>query len=152
MPVNVRATHEHDFEAVYPLLQSLWQDKGLGREALLSVFKNVLVSPCDFSFVAEVNKGVTGFVAGVISNNFYHAGRVCYISTLVVNEAMRGSGIGTKLLNQVASYADSKKCAAIELDANFHREKSHAFYEHFGFAKRGYTFTLSSEQTRTINK
>lgn len=141
--LNIRAADEYDYVEVYPLLQSLWKDKNFDREILFSVFKNVLVAPNDFCFVAETNGKIVGFIAGVINNNFYHVGMLCYISTLVVDEGTRGSGIGTKLLNHVTLYADSRNCNAIELDANFHRESSHAYYEHYGFIKRGYAFTLS---------
>jgi len=146
MRVRIRNVCEQDYEEIFPLLQALWQDRILDKEALHAVFRNALSSSQDFAFVAEADGKICGFTAGVISNCYYHAGILCFISVLVVNAEIRGKGVGTKLLNHVESYSQSRKCDAIELDANFHREASHAFYEHFGFVKRAYTFTLSREK------
>ncbi|GLC81335.1 GNAT family N-acetyltransferase [Lacrimispora brassicae] len=74
-------------------------------------------------------------------NNYYHAGYVCYISTLVVDTTCRGKHIGTDLIDRVKLFAIQKNCNAIELDANFHRQQTHVFYENYGFMKRGFTFT-----------
>ena len=130
------------------MLQSLWQDRDLNKDAMRTVFKNMAAEPRDFMFVAETSDRIVGFIAGAVTNNFYHAGMLCYISTLVVSEDTRGNGIGTKLLRHVGSYACAKNCAAVELDANFYRTASHAFYEHYGFVKRAYTFTLSMEKVK----
>lgn len=146
--VIIRAACEQDYEEIFPLLQELWKNRDLDKEALHKVFRNALVSPQDFAFVAEIDGKATGFTAGVISNCYYHAGILCFISVLVVNEGARGRGIGTKLLNHVEYFSQEMNCDAIELDSNFYREKAHAFYERFGFAKRAYTFTLDKEKIK----
>ena len=146
MQITIRGPCEQDYEEIFPLLQCLWQDRGLDKAALRKVFAKALASPQDFAFVAETDGKIAGFTAGVINNCYYHAGILCFISILVVNAEMRGKGIGTMLLNHVESYSQSRNCDAIELDANFHRVASHAFYEHFGFVKRAYTFTLTKEK------
>jgi len=145
MQIKVRAAGEQDYEEVFSLLQELWQDRVLDKVVMHSVFSHSLANSNEFMFVASDDGRIVGFTAGDISNNFYHAGLLCYISTLVVHADVRGRGIGTMLLRQVESLACSRNCASIELDANFHRVASHAFYEHFGFTKRAFTFTLSME-------
>lgn len=145
MQIKVRAAREQDYDGVFPLLQELWPDRDLDKDVMHCVFKNSIAAENDFMFVAADGGRIVGFVAGDVSNNFYHEGLLCYISTLVVDADVRGKGIGTMLLRQVEALACDRNCASVELDANFHRVASHAFYEHFGFAKRAYTFTLRIE-------
>jgi len=67
------------------------------------------------------------------------------VTTLVVDEALRGRGIGTQLLNEIAELARARGCKKMELDSGFHREQAHATYERYGLMKRRLYFPNNCE-------
>jgi len=142
----IRKTTIHDFDFVFLLLRQLWAEKSLDRNSMEKVFQATLASERDFTFCALCEKRVVGFIAGMKMNNYYHAGEICYVSTLIVDERYRGKQIGKRLLDTVVDYAKNSGCNAVELDANFHRHDTHSFYERYGFHKRAFTFTLTFEE------
>jgi GNAT superfamily N-acetyltransferase len=65
---------------------------------------------------------------------------VARIETTIVDEKMRGKGIGTALLKKCEEKAREKGYKLVEVDSGFQRDDAHKFYEHNGYAKRGYLF------------
>ena len=55
-----------------------------------------------------------------------------WINELVVDEKLRGKGIGTKLFNETKKYAKNNKCDAVELNCWEFNEKALRFYERCG--------------------
>ncbi|MDR2865998.1 MAG: GNAT family N-acetyltransferase [Methanomassiliicoccaceae archaeon] len=140
--VAIRKAELTDFDDVYPLMEQLWADWNLDKERLERVFAGEVSDSRSFMFCALNGQKVVGFIAGYITKNFYHAGTFAYITTLVIDKPYRGSHIGTRLLDTVVEYTRRNGGRAVELDANFHRQASHEFYEHYGFTKRAFTFTM----------
>ena len=58
--------------------------------------------------------------------------KVIWINELVVDEKLRGKGIGTKLFNETKKYAKNNKCDAVELNCWEFNEKALRFYERCG--------------------
>ena len=85
---------------------------------------------------------VVGFCSGAIFTQYWCAGDVCYVSTLVVDTECRGKKIGAALMRAIEDMARGKMCKAIELDSGFHRESAHMFYEHIGFTKTAFAFAM----------
>jgi len=63
------------------------------------------------------------------------------VDEMVVEEACRGRGIGTQILNRLISSARERGCSRIELTSAFHRKEAHAFYEHRGFKSGAYFYS-----------
>lgn len=110
--------------------------------AMRTVFERGIHSNTDRYLCAEQNGDVIGFCAYAIMNNFWQEGRIAYVYAMIVDEELRGQGIGSELLNAAAQYAKEDGCKKIELDSGFHREKAHQFYvDKMGFEKRAFLFS-----------
>lgn len=141
MEVIIRKTIKEDFDAVYPLFEQLWPNKELDREALLEVFCRGVDSDTDELFCAELDGEVMGFCAYAIMNNLWQEGRISYIYAMVVDEKLRGKGIGSALIREAVAESERQGMKRVELDCGFPREMSHKFYEKLGFEKRAYLFS-----------
>ena len=142
MPTMIRTTDESDFGVVFQLLQQLWPDIKLNQLGLKTTLLNTINSPTDLALCAWRDNKVVGFIAGSKVIDYWHAGYICHVSTLVVDVEHRGNSVGTDLLDAAKKWAYEENCQAIELDSAFYREKAHAFYDKNGFEKRAFTFSL----------
>lgn len=141
MSTEIRSVKENDFEAVFLLFKQLWPNKELNKYDLFEVFKRGIISENDEYYCAEVNGEVIGFCSYAIVNNFWQAGYIGYVYSMIVDGAFRGKGIGTDLLKRILESARERNCKKVELDSGFPREQAHKFYEKLGFEKRAYLFS-----------
>ncbi|HTY12403.1 MAG TPA: GNAT family N-acetyltransferase [Bacteroidota bacterium] len=58
------------------------------------------------------------------------------IRGLVVTEARRGTGIGTKLVEAAEKWASAKKCDRIRVRTNITRVEAQAFYQQRGYVSK----------------
>ena len=56
------------------------------------------------------------------------------IRALVVDESVRGKGIGKQLIGAAESWASDHGMKKLRLGTRIHRLEAHAFYEHLGFS------------------
>lgn len=141
MEMMYRKSKSEDCDSVFELLIQLWPNKSLSKEKITTVFARGIESSNDFLISAEYNGKVVGFGCMVTKNSFWQESYVGYITTLVVDEQLRGHGIGKRILNELTGEAKLRGCKRIELDSGFHREQAHRFYENIGFDKRAYLFS-----------
>jgi GNAT superfamily N-acetyltransferase len=73
---------------------------------------------------------------------------VARITTLVVDEAERGRGIGRLLLEAGAQAARQAGCDLLELTTGSQREEAHAFYRAQGFVSTSLRFSRSLRRNR----
>lgn len=140
MVAKIRETELSDFEEVIELLEQLWPDKELNRNALLKVFSTCVRSPDNMYLCAEIDGKVIGFCSLVIRENLRVEGLVAHIDELIIDERHRRMGSGAKLLKAAIDAAKKRGCKIVELDSAFYREEAHKFYSKEGFAKRAYLF------------
>ena len=57
------------------------------------------------------------------------------IGGLVVDEGLRGRGVGRMLMRQAEVWALAQGCRAIRLRSNIVREGAHSFYERLGYSR-----------------
>lgn len=112
------AVFEKEPEAVEVTLENLKQD-GFGEN---SAFK---------CFVAEVEEDVVG-IALVYQRYSTWKGRALHLEDLIVDEAMRGRGIGTLLLDEVVKYGHSLGVKRISWEVLDWNEPAITFYEQKG--------------------
>ena len=62
---------------------------------------------------------------------------VAQLTTLVVSERVRGSGVGRRLVAEAERWARERGAARIVVTTALHRGGAHAFYERLGYAFTG---------------
>ncbi|WP_250435611.1 GNAT family N-acetyltransferase [Hanstruepera flava] len=112
------AVFEKEPEAVEVTLENLKQD-GFGE------------NPAFKCFVAEVGEDVVG-IALVYQRYSTWKGKVLHLEDLIVDEAMRGRGIGTLLLDEVVKYGHSLGVKRISWEVLDWNEPAITFYEQKG--------------------
>lgn len=64
---------------------------------------------------------------------FERTGRWARIESLVVDEALRGTGVGKALLQAAEALAERWECLAVEVTSLRRRTGAHAFYQRTGY-------------------
>src|SRR5215468_8973733 len=62
---------------------------------------------------------------------------VAWITTLVVDTAARGSGVGRRLVEAAERWGRERGCVRISVTTALHRAAAHAFYERLGYQQSG---------------
>lgn len=85
-------------------------------------------------FVARVDNKVSGFVS-VTAHFEILSGRQARIEGLVVDEKVRGLGLGKKLMTRAENWAKEQGSKTMKLNSNSVRKEAHNFYEKIGYEK-----------------
>jgi N-acetylglutamate synthase-like GNAT family acetyltransferase len=85
--------------------------------------------------VSEEAGHVTGFIALHTFNIFHSAGRIGRITAFCVDEQVRGSGVGTQLMEAAEAWFVSQGCTKLEVTSNARRTATHAFYKNKGWTE-----------------
>ncbi|MEL0455634.1 GNAT family N-acetyltransferase [Flavobacteriaceae bacterium SZ-1-7] len=112
------AIFEKEPDAVEVTVEDLQQD-GFGEH------------PSFLCFVAEVNAKIEG-IALIYNRYSTWKGRAIHLEDLIVRESMRGTGIGTALLDEVIKYGHSIGVKRINWEVLDWNEPAIAFYENKG--------------------
>ncbi len=83
--------------------------------------------------VAEADGRAAGWIQ-VSRSRIFESARQAEIAGLVVAEAMRGRGIGRRLVEEAARWARESGCGALRVRTNVIREDAQRFYRREGFA------------------
>jgi len=124
---EIRKTQKGDSSAISSLLLQLWYDTAISKiEELASI------SSTDEICVGVMDGKVIVVMSVIFFNYFPSAEKVCRITSIVVDEDARGSGLGSKLIDHAKSLALTKKCNVLEVTTSLWREKAQAYYESIG--------------------
>ncbi|MFL1011083.1 GNAT family N-acetyltransferase [Flavisericum labens] len=116
--INELAIFEKEPEAVEITVEDLERD-GFGR------------NPAFICFVAVANSKIEG-IALIYNRYSTWKGRAIHLEDLIVSESMRGSGIGTALLDEVVKYGHSIGVKRINWEVLDWNEPAISFYEKKG--------------------
>jgi len=72
--------------------------------------------------------GVCRVFAGYRVQHMLAHGRFLYVDDLVCDEAVRGTGLGTQMIDWLLAEARREGCASLQLDSGTQRLGAHAFY------------------------
>ena len=141
MEVLIRDASVNDSESVLGLLKQLWPDRDLDEDGLRRTFLDSLERQEYYNFCATVSGKMAAFCAGMTLNSFYNYGKICYLTTLIVDSGYRSCRIGSKMIDRLKEYSRENDCCAIELDTALYRVDAHRFYEREGFVKRAFVYS-----------
>ena len=116
--IKALASFEKKPEAVEVTVETLEED-GFGKH------------PAFLCFVAVVDSKIEG-IALVYNRYSTWKGKALHLEDLIVSEAMRGTGIGTALLDQVVKYGHALGVKRINWEVLDWNEPAIAFYEKKG--------------------
>jgi len=100
----------------------------IGLELLLSSAHTTLL-------VAEMDGEVVGMVSGQVLISTAEGSPALLVEDLVVDEGMRGKGIGKALLTRVGAWGKQKNAERMQLLADCNNLKAIDFYQQSGWRK-----------------
>jgi GNAT superfamily N-acetyltransferase len=128
----IRPAREADREALAGLSTQLGYPMS-ADEAERSLAR-VASHPDHVLLVAEQDGRVAGWLQ-VSRTRVFETPGGAEIGGLVVDEALRGRGIGRELLAEAERWARDRGCGKLRVRSNLVRERAHGFYRSSGFAE-----------------
>lgn len=138
--MNITIRHietDEEFESIYPLIEKL--NEGMSREEFRDILANM--RPRDYYCIGAYDnqKNLIGICGYWIEYKFWCRTAMC-LDHLIVNEDLRGEGIGKKLMDFALAIGREKGCNLALLDTYVDNYKSHKLYTREGFEIWGYHF------------
>ena len=131
MEINQLITVNHEvFSAFEKLLSQLSDNIKLTKENL----SEVINSKDTYIFVAEEDGEIIGILT--LITYLIPSGRKSWIEDVVVNNNIRGKGIGRKLVQHAIDHASAMGITKIDLTSSFERVATNELYQKMGFKKR----------------
>jgi N-acetylglutamate synthase-like GNAT family acetyltransferase len=138
LQVRIRPARENDAEKLFELLAALTVTYEPSRTAFDENLPRLIESDREALLVAESEEGVVGYAMAAESMTLYANGPVVDLLELIVEERLRGQGIGEKLVNAVKAWGREHGC----LDLNVATRRSGSYYEHLGFSETATFYRL----------
>jgi ribosomal protein S18 acetylase RimI-like enzyme len=85
--------------------------------------------------LAEVRNRVVGLLSYSIRPDLFHAGPSCYLEELIVEEAVRGQGVGSALVNELFSLLEPLACAEVTVAVMRDNHRAIKFYRTHGLTE-----------------
>ena len=134
---EIRQAQKTDARSISNLLLQLGYDTALSKTEML-ISKSL--NGDNNIFVGLLNGSVVGVISFIYFDYFPSAEKFCRITAIVVDEEVRGSGVGSKLISHVKLKALAEKCNVLEVTTSLQREKTQAYYESISFQKTSYKY------------
>jgi GNAT superfamily N-acetyltransferase len=131
--VAVRSARLEDADQLAGLFDQLGHAQTPG--ALRGRLANVLADARADVLVADDGGALVGAATCFFVPVVHDEGPWCRITTLVVDEAHRGRGIGHMLVEAAEKAARDIPCSRIEATSALHRAGAHRLYENLGFGR-----------------
>lgn len=140
--MEIRDYQASDGPGLLPLYEELGYPTD--EESLAKRLDNLLQLPNYHLKLAIINHSIVGFIGFSKLHFFERDGSYYRILALVVSEKYRKQGIATGLIDEVRLKAYQEGVTALALNSGMTsaRETAHEFYQHYGFKKSSYGFSL----------
>lgn len=139
MSLKLRAPVEADADAFASLVTQLGYAST--PEQVVARLRHLADRTDIRAYVAEQDGRVVGMVGLEAFPAFHRDGLHGYVTALVVDESVRGSGVGAALMAQAEAWFRELGVKRVNLTTALHREEAHAFYERLGYTFTGKRYT-----------
>jgi ribosomal protein S18 acetylase RimI-like enzyme len=134
----VRHATATDLAAIGLLYRQLSSDASSPEPALpelaSSVFAKMSAQSGRHLLVADVDATVVGTADLLVASNLTHRGRPwAIVENVVVDEAVRGQGVGRALIEEAVRISEGADCYKVQLLSRKQRTEAHEFYRRIGF-------------------
>ncbi len=128
--ISVRAMRQGDLPSLEPLLVQLGYD--IAQDEVARRLSAVIEAPGHCLEVAEREGCIVGFI------HFYARAAIekppeVIVQALVVDDSLRGGGIGRKLMQRAEEWAAANGHPSVALGTQTSRDDAHAFYQRLGY-------------------
>jgi GNAT superfamily N-acetyltransferase len=131
--VAVRSARPEDADQLARLFDQLGHPQAV--DDLHARLESVLADPRADVLVADEAGTLVGAATCFLVPVAHDDRPWCRITTLVVEEARRGRGIGHMLVEAAERAARDASCSRIEATSALHRDGVHSFYESLGYGR-----------------
>jgi GNAT superfamily N-acetyltransferase len=138
MNVTIREAVAEDSPAVASLLTQLGYPAD--ARAVAGRIARHRASGADVLLVAEADGEVAGLASLHVSLALEYEGDAGKLSAIVVDEGLRGRGIGRALVEAIEREARERGCVLLFLTTAERRGEAHSFYRALGFEETGRRF------------
>ena len=128
--IHIRRAQLSDNQSVAKLTSQLGYKTSVAQ--IQPRLNAILTSPNDILFVAENKQAVVGWISAYIAYRL-SSDLFVEISGLVVEEKMRGHGIGKQLVLAAENWAKEQDIPQMRVRCNVIRIETHHFYERLDF-------------------
>ena len=94
-----------------------------------------MTAECRLVLVAELEGAVIGCLSTSVMRVLHRPAPVGRISMMVVDEGLRGRGIGGDLVRAAEAALARQGCYMVEVTSHVRRTDAHRFYERLGYEK-----------------
>lgn len=137
----LRLADAGDWQAVYRLV-CLLEDTRFPAARFEKIFREQVESPFYFCYLWEENGTVVGMLNLRFEEQLHHCDMVAEILEFVIDPALRGGGIGHRMIQAALELCREKGCCLVELSCNRARVDAHRFYERERFLNTHCRFTM----------
>jgi GNAT superfamily N-acetyltransferase len=134
--VIVRAPRDSDAGAIAPLLGQLGYPSTPQQVATqLQALRGD--EPASVMWVAELDGAVVGVATARAFPGIHIPDPVAWLTVLVVDESVRGRGVGRRLVTEAEQWARARGAKRLSLTSAVHRKEAHQFYINLGYQQTG---------------
>lgn len=137
--VEIRQAVSDDCAALSRLIGQLGYEAG---EAEVAARLEAMGRVGTLVLVAEADGRVVGCLSTSIMQVLHRLKLVGRISMMVVDEALRGLGIGARLVRAAERALAEQGCGLVEVTSNLVRTDAHRFYERLGYERTSLRFAV----------
>ena len=139
MPSHLRPATTDDAAAVAALLTQLGYPTlvDAARARLADLLRR---GPPDRVVVAEMDGKVVAVMTLHLTPELHRARPIGRVTALVVDESVRGSGVGAEMMEEAERILREDGAGLLELTSNMRRVDAHRFYERLGYQKTSFRF------------
>ncbi|PZT47573.1 GNAT family N-acetyltransferase [Helicobacter valdiviensis] len=138
MQITLQEITHNELKTIFPLMQQLRPT--LNFDDFSNKF-SLMQKEQNYKLFGFMQNGKFVALCGTMPFNVLYRENCLYICDFVVDENLRGQGIGEACLLQIFKLAKNEGYQQIELSSSFKRERAHKFYtEKMGFSKVSFVF------------